>query len=204
MPRGLRGRSGLLICPFPKSTQMEGINRRAQILFLSAGIIRKIIKTVSSNHKNKKLQMLFSTRNAIYLFDRNGNNMRGFPISLKSSATSPVSVFDYEQNHDYRIFIACASKIFCYKTNGEELSSFKCGKIWFAQDEKTQPSSIKNLEEVETFLLRSIISTKSEGSVSLKSLTEERFDYPKPIDLIEQLLSSINDNNGIYLDSFAG
>jgi adenine-specific DNA-methyltransferase len=82
--------------------------------------------------------------------------------------------------------------------------SFVCGKIWFAKDENTQPSSIKYLEEVSDFLLRSIISTKSEGGVSLKELTDERFDYPKPIDLIEILLSSFDTSNAIILDSFAG
>lgn len=82
--------------------------------------------------------------------------------------------------------------------------SFKCGKIWFAKDENTQPSSIKYLEEVSDFLLRSIISTKSEGAVSLKNLIDISFDYPKPVDLIETLICSLSDKNGIYLDSFAG
>ena len=90
--------------------------------------------------------------------------------------------------------------------NTEELhdGSFKCGKIWFAKDENTQPSSIKYLEDVSDFLLRSIISTKSEGSISLKNLTDERFDYPKPVELIEILISSFDINEGIILDSFAG
>lgn len=82
--------------------------------------------------------------------------------------------------------------------------SFVCGKIWFAKDENTQPSSIKYLEEVSDFLLRSIISTKSEGGVSLKELIDERFDYPKPLDLIEILLNSFDTANSIVLDSFAG
>jgi adenine-specific DNA-methyltransferase len=82
--------------------------------------------------------------------------------------------------------------------------SYKCGRIWFAKDENTQPSSIKYLEEVSEFLLRSIISTKSEGSVSLKELSDKRFDYPKPVDLVETLIGSFDTNNSIILDSFAG
>ncbi|TVZ26751.1 adenine-specific DNA-methyltransferase [Gillisia sp. Hel_I_86] len=82
--------------------------------------------------------------------------------------------------------------------------SFICGKIWFAKDENTQPSSIKYLDEVSDFLLRSIISTKSVGGVSLKELTEKSFDYPKPVSLIETLLNSIDTSEGIILDSFAG
>jgi adenine-specific DNA-methyltransferase len=82
--------------------------------------------------------------------------------------------------------------------------SFKCGQIWFAKDENTQPSSIKYLDDVSEFLLRSIISTKSEGAISLKDLIKERFDYPKPSTLIEALLNSKNNKNSIILDSFAG
>jgi len=82
--------------------------------------------------------------------------------------------------------------------------SFSCGSIWFAKDENTQPSSIKYLDEVSDFLLRSIISTKSEGSVSLKDLSDEPFDYPKPIDLIELLLDSATSTDSLVLDSFAG
>lgn len=76
--------------------------------------------------KNNKLQILFSTRNSIYMYDRNGKDMRGFPVRLKSAATNAISVFDYEKNRDYRIFIACESnKIVCYKANGEEVTNFK-------------------------------------------------------------------------------
>lgn len=91
-------------------------------------------------------------------------------------------------------------------TNVEKLhdGSFICGGIWFAKDEHTQPSSIKYLDEVSNFLLRSIISTKSEGGISLKDLTKESFDYPKPTNLIETLLRSLNSHDGLYLDSFAG
>jgi len=83
--------------------------------------------------------------------------------------------------------------------------SFICGRIWFAKDENTQPSSIKFLEEVNDFLLRSIISTKSDGSVALIDvLSDSKFDYPKPIDLIHRLLASINHSHSIILDFFAG
>ncbi len=82
--------------------------------------------------------------------------------------------------------------------------SFKCGSIWFAKDENTQPSSIKYLDEVSFFLLRSIISTKSQGAISLKNFSDESFDYPKPVDLIKLLFTSTDFKNGIFLDSFAG
>ncbi len=79
--------------------------------------------------KNDKLQMIFNTRSFIYMFDRNGNAMDGFPIKLRSPATNAISVIDYEKNRDYRIFIATENKrIVCYKANGEQLTAFAFDK----------------------------------------------------------------------------
>ena len=79
--------------------------------------------------KNKKLQMLFNTHSYIYLFDRNGNDMKGFPIKLKSGATNAVSVADYDNTKDYRIFIATENnRILCYKTDGTQVDGFKFDK----------------------------------------------------------------------------
>ncbi len=41
--------------------------------------------------------------------------------------------------------------------------SFVCGQMWFAQDENTQPSFIRYLDDVKDFLFRSILSLKSSG-----------------------------------------
>jgi len=80
-------------------------------------------------YKNDKLQMVFNTRSAIYMYDRNGNEMKGFPLKLKSFATNAVSVVDYEKNKDYRLFIATENKrVVCYKANGEQVTAFQFNK----------------------------------------------------------------------------
>ena len=94
-------------------------------------------------------------------------------------------------------------------TEIEELhdGTFMCGDIWFAKDENTQPSSIKYLDEVNQFLLRSILSTKSDGGVELEKLFNGKsyFSRPKSTSLIKTLISSVqNLNNEIVLDFFAG
>jgi len=79
--------------------------------------------------KNNKLQMVFNTRSAIYMYDRNGNDMKGFPIPLKSPATNAISILDYENNRDYRIFVASENKrILCFKATGEQVNGFKFDK----------------------------------------------------------------------------
>lgn len=73
--------------------------------------------------------MVFNTRSFIYMFDRNGNDMKGFPIKLRSPATNAIAVIDYENNRDYRLFIATENKrIVCYKATGEQLTAFKFDK----------------------------------------------------------------------------
>lgn len=85
--------------------------------------------------------------------------------------------------------------------------SFVCGRIWFDKDENTQPSSINYLDEVESFLLRSILSLKSDGGIEVEKLFEGKsyFSYPKPTSLIRLLIDSVSISPGdIVLDFFAG
>ncbi|MES2394862.1 MAG: site-specific DNA-methyltransferase [Bacteroidota bacterium] len=85
--------------------------------------------------------------------------------------------------------------------------TFLCGRIWFDKDENTQPSSINYLDEVDTFLLRSILSSKSDGGIEVEELFEGKsfFSYPKPTTLIQLLINSMKmESNDIVLDFFAG
>ncbi len=85
--------------------------------------------------------------------------------------------------------------------------SVMCGKIWFASDENTQPSSITYLDEVNTFLLRSILSFKSDGGIEVENLFEGKsyFSYPKPTKLLRVLFSSNKSTEPeLFLDFFAG
>lgn len=83
--------------------------------------------------------------------------------------------------------------------------SIKCGKIWFAKDEKTQPSYIQYLDDVKDFLFRSIISVKSSGNEELSEYIEGKvFPHPKTYNLLQQLIESVDGDDFIVLDSFAG
>jgi hypothetical protein len=60
--------------------------------------------------RNDKLQYLFNTANTVFLVDRNGKDVGGFPFTLKSPATAPLAVFDYENERDYRVLVPTADK----------------------------------------------------------------------------------------------
>ncbi|MBN2681948.1 MAG: PQQ-like beta-propeller repeat protein [Bacteroidales bacterium] len=76
--------------------------------------------------KNGKLQLMFNTKSKIYLIDRLGNNVERFPVELRANATNGISVFDYENNRDYRLFVACNNgKIYAMDKNGSILKGWE-------------------------------------------------------------------------------
>ena len=76
-------------------------------------------------YDNGKLQYFFATENHLYLIDRNGNIMDGFPVRLPAQITAPVSVFDYENNRNYRIFVPCAdNKLYLFTKEGKMLDGW--------------------------------------------------------------------------------
>ena len=71
-------------------------------------------------YKNGKLQYLFNTKNQLHLLDRNGNHVARFPVNFRSPASNGVAVFDYDNNRNYRYFVACENKqIYAYDREGK-------------------------------------------------------------------------------------
>jgi adenine-specific DNA-methyltransferase len=84
-------------------------------------------------------------------------------------------------------------------------NSYVCGRIWFGNNEKTQPSFIQYLDNVTDFLLRSVISLKSSGGKEFNDLMPKvNFSHPKTYKLISRLLSTIDGKDYTILDFFAG
>jgi hypothetical protein len=69
--------------------------------------------------RNAKYQLLFSGKNFIHLLDRNGNYVERYPVKLRSPATNSLALFDYDNNLNYRLFIAGEDKkIYSYDKTG--------------------------------------------------------------------------------------
>jgi hypothetical protein len=80
-------------------------------------------------YRNGKLQLLFNTRHYLYLIDRNGNFVEHFPVSLRSAASGPMALFDYEHNRNYRIFIPGEDKkVYVYDKKGNIVPGWKIPK----------------------------------------------------------------------------
>jgi len=80
-------------------------------------------------YRNGKLQYLFNTAEKLFLIDRNGNNVAKFPVSFRSPATNGVALFDYDDNRDYRYFVACENKqIYAYDRDGKLVTGWNASK----------------------------------------------------------------------------
>jgi len=76
--------------------------------------------------RNGKYQLLFSGRNFIHILDRNGNYVERYPVRLRSPATNSMVMFDYDNNLNYRIFIAGEDKmIYSYDKTGNVVKGWK-------------------------------------------------------------------------------
>ncbi len=80
-------------------------------------------------YHNNKLQYLFNTQKSIYLLDRNGNHVANFPVRLPSEASNGMAVFDYDNNRNYRFFVACENRrVYLYNSKGNTVSGWKFNK----------------------------------------------------------------------------
>ncbi len=96
--------------------------------------------------KNGKLQLCFNTSSSIYIIDRNGNDYAPFPIKLPAKATNSISIFDYDNNRDYRFLIACNDKkVYNYGINGKKTEGWKI---------------ISTTEEVHVSVQRTVVADK--------------------------------------------
>lgn len=94
---------------------------------ISGKIIGKIHQI--DYYGNGRLQYLFNTKEKLYLLDRNGNHVAKFPLFFKSPATNGVGVFDYDNNHKYRFFVACENKkVYAYSHEGNIISGWTFGQ----------------------------------------------------------------------------
>lgn len=79
--------------------------------------------------KNGNLQYVFNTANYIYLVDRNGKDVAGFPIVLPAKAITNLSVIEYDRKRDYRLLITCENKrIYNYNIRGKKVKGWKHNK----------------------------------------------------------------------------
>jgi hypothetical protein len=96
------------------------INAAGRVLW-KVPLNERIVSTIYmiDYYRNGKYQLLFSGRNYIHILDRNGNYVERYPVKLRSPATNSMAMFDYDNNLNYRLFVAGEDKmIYSYDKTG--------------------------------------------------------------------------------------
>lgn len=91
---------------------------------LGSAIMGKIEEVEISGSK----QIAFATKDAFHILDRNGKDAKGFPIKFKDKVTQPLSVFDYDNNRNYRFVIVQGKEMLLYDKSGKTVKGFSFSK----------------------------------------------------------------------------
>ena len=79
-------------------------------------------------YNNGRIQLAFNTSNKFYIIDRNGNDVKPFPLDFKSPITQALSVFDYSNNSKYRFVVVQGNKVSMWNKEGKQVKGFKFSK----------------------------------------------------------------------------
>ncbi len=86
----------------------------------------KILGTIEQidSYKNGRLQLVFATSNRVYVLDRNGKDVSGFPLKFNDQITQPLSVFDYDKKKNYRLLVTQGKSLLMYDKDGKIVKGF--------------------------------------------------------------------------------
>lgn len=79
--------------------------------------------------KNQSLQYAFTTPYALHVIDRKGNPVKPFPIEFKGEITQPLSIFDYDNNRNYRFIITQGNNLLMFDAKGKAVTGFDFKKV---------------------------------------------------------------------------
>lgn len=91
-----------------KGNQIYLLSKNGRIIMqraLDEPVLSKIYQIDLLN--NKEGQFSFNTPTGIYVIDRTGADMAGFPLRLQTHATNGLTVIDFFKSKDYQFFVAC-------------------------------------------------------------------------------------------------
>lgn len=83
---------------------------------------------VADAYKNGRKQMAFATSKSVYFIDRNGKDVASYPKKFKDEITQPLSVFDYDNNRNYRFLVTQGKDILLLDKDGASVSGFNYKK----------------------------------------------------------------------------
>jgi len=75
-------------------------------------------------YRNGRLQLAFATSHRVYVIDRLGRDVSPFPARFNDEITQPLSVFDYDNNKNYRLLVTQGREVLMYNVNARTVRGF--------------------------------------------------------------------------------
>lgn len=127
------------------------------------------------SYKNGRLQLVFATPNRVYLLDRTGKDVTGFPLKFNDKITQPLSVFDYDKNKKYRLFVTQGKNVLLYNGKGKTVKGFKFSKAKDIINTQPQHIRINNKDYIIIKTNKKLHILSRRGQTRIK--TNTKFNY---------------------------
>jgi len=172
------------------------ISNQGKILWkkrLNGNILGKIEQI--DIYKNGRLQLVFATPKRVYVIDRNGNDVGPFPLNFNDNITQPLSVFDYDNNKNYRLLVTQGSNLLLYNVSGKIVNGFNYQK---STEINSQPKHFRiNSKDYIVFAagnIMKIINRQGQSRIDVK----ESIDFSdNEIYLYKDLFTTTNRNGDL-------
>jgi len=132
-------------------------------------------------YKNRKLQLAFTTLNEFMVLDRNGKLVEPYSKKLNNNL-QPLSVFDYDNNRNYRFILAYDNKIEMYDNKMKTVKGFKFNK--------TKSTINSSPRHIRIGTKDYIVLTEENGKLHIlnrqgkdRTKVKTKFDFNKTLDI---------------------
>ena len=151
-------------------------------------------------YKNGRLQLIFNTKNKIYLLDRNGNNVKQFPKTFNDPITQPLAVFDYDNNKNYRLLVTQGRELLMYDKNGKKVSGFKYKKSSNNISSKPKHFRILNKDFIVFKIGNKIKILNRKGRERINVSDDVNFSNQNVFEYNNKLISTTADQKLVQID----
>ena len=151
-------------------------------------------------YKNGRLQLIFNTKNKIYLLDRNGNNVKQFPKTFNDPITQPLAVFDYDNNKNYRLLVTQGRELLMYDKNGKKVSGFKYKKSSNNISSKPKHFRILNKDFIVFKIENKIKILNRKGRERINVSDDINFSNQNIFEYNNELISTTTDQKLVQID----
>ena len=137
--------------------------------------------------RNGRIQLAFATPHKMQVIDREGNEVKPFPLEFNDEITQPLALFDYDNNRKYRFVVTQGKEVLMYDRKGNRVKGFGFTK---AADRISQPPKHIRMGNKDY-----IVIPEANGKINILDRRGNiRIPVKEQLDLSENLLYEYNNN----------